>query len=232
MIEERPIDTANTCFLVDDFFENPDEIADHAASHRDRFVMPRRSYPGLVLDLAADQFDEVSRFLRFRMSRLLAYGRSGVKTSAQLSLTTLQPQKFSWIQRLPHTDPRPEAGRRNFALLVYLFNKESLGGTGFYRWRDEEFLQQAAALQQQDPNGGFDLVRERYAMFDQPPCYMTGSNDAAELLTVIPARYNRMICYSGEVPHSAYIQDAALLSDDCRSGRLTFNAFASVIPVL
>jgi hypothetical protein len=71
---------------------------------------------------------------------------------------------------------------------------------------------------------------ERYTMFSNPPQYITESNDAAELLTMVPARFNRMICYSGEVPHSAYIREAQRLSDDCERGRLTLNAFASVIP--
>ncbi len=230
VIREHRIDDHQSCYVVDDFFENPDDLVQHAAANRALFEMPKRSYPGLVLDLDPAQCGEVHRFIRFRMSRLFAYGRSGLKYSAQLSLTTLQPEEFSWIQRLPHTDPRPDPRRMNYALLVYLFGDDKLGGTGFYRWRNREFLERAAALQREDPGGGLDIVRTRYPMFDEPARYMTESNDVAELLTKVQAKFNRMICYSGEVPHSAYIEDASLLSDDCNKGRLTFNAFASVIP--
>jgi hypothetical protein len=230
-IRQHRIDDEAVCFVADDFFENPQEIVEFADASRSRFEMPKRSYPGLVLDLDAASCDEVNRFMRFRMSRLFAYARSGLKTSAQISLTTLQPEAFSWIQRLCHTDPRPDTGRRNYALLVYLFREETLGGTGFYRWRDERFWQQMAALQLDDPNGGLEQVQARYPMFREAARYMTESNEAAELLTMVPAKFNRMICYSGEVPHSAYFRDAKRLSQDCTTGRLTLNAFANVIPL-
>lgn len=230
VIREQRIDERHSCFVVDDFFENPDDLVRHAVANQASFEMPHRSYPGLVLDLDAASFQEVHRFIRFRMNDLFDYARSGLKTFAQLSLTTLQPEAFTWIQRLPHTDPRPEPGRNNYALLVYLFRDEALGGTGFYRWRDPKFWQSMAREQRDEPEGGLTIVRTRYPMFNDPPEYITESNEAAELLTMVPARFNRMICYSGEVPHSAWIEDATRLTGDCASGRLTFNAFASVIP--
>jgi hypothetical protein len=229
-ITEQRIGDVARCFIADDFFRNPEEIVSLAARQRSQFEMPQRSYPGLVLDLDQDMCSELNRFIRSRMNRLFGYARAGVKASAQLSLTTLQPEDFTWVQRLPHTDPRPEAGRRNFALLVYLFRDEALGGTGFYRLRDERFWGEVVPLQFKDPEAGLERVMERYPMFSNPPQYITESNDAAELLTMVPARFNRMICYSGEVPHSAYIREAQRLSDDCERGRLTLNAFASVIP--
>jgi hypothetical protein len=39
-----------------------------------------------------------------------------------------------------------------------------------------------------------------------------------------------MIFYSGDIPHSAYIEEPELLSDDVDVGRLTLNLFASVVP--
>ena len=56
---------------------------------------------------------------------------------------------------------------------------------------------------------------------------MTGSNDIAELLTVVPARFNRLVFYDGEAPHSGHIANPDLLSDDLSKGRLTFNFFAN-----
>ena len=59
---------------------------------------------------------------------------------------------------------------------------------------------------------------------------MTGSNDIAELLTVVPARFNRLIFYDGEAPHSGHIANPDMLSDDVSKGRLTLNFFANVHP--
>jgi hypothetical protein len=59
---------------------------------------------------------------------------------------------------------------------------------------------------------------------------LTESCEVAELLTIIPAQFNRLIFYSGDIPHSAYIEEPELLSDDVDVGRLTLNLFASVVP--
>ena len=67
-------------------------------------------------------------------------------------------------------------------------------------------------------------------MFRDPPCYMTESNEAAELLDRVPAKYNRLVFYSGDLPHSAYIENPELLSSDPARGRLTLNCFVSALP--
>jgi hypothetical protein len=192
--------------------------------------MPQRSYPGEVLDLAQPVFPELTRFIRSHLSRVFSFARSGIQDTCQLSITTLQPEKFSWIQRLPHTDYRRDPGRENYAILAYLFENEELGGTGFYRYRDEKFWSSMAPKQVDDPNGGLKTVQTRYPMFLEPPKYPSESDEAVELITMVPAKFNRMICYNGDVPHSAYIPEAGLLNDDCRKGRLTLNSFASVWP--
>ena len=127
-------------------------------------------------------------------------------------------------------DPQLDPLRVNIALMVYLFHNPDLGGTGFYRYRDIKFWQSMVHKQMDDPNGGLSIVQTRYGMFLEPSKYPGESDQAVELLTMIPARFNRMICYPGNLPHSAYIPDASLLSTDCKKGRLTLNSFASVWP--
>jgi hypothetical protein len=56
---------------------------------------------------------------------------------------------------------------------------------------------------------------------------MTASNDLAELLTVVPARYNRLVFYDGASAHNGYILHPELLSDDLSKGRLTLNFFST-----
>jgi hypothetical protein len=118
----------------------------------------------------------------------------------------------------------------NYAGLLYLFDNPDMGGTGFYRWKDLEFWQEMTARQSEDPDTGFDDLREKFQMFRDPPCYMTGSNEAADLLDMVPAKFNRMVFYSGDMPHSAYISDPGLLSCKPAEGRLTLNCFVSAIP--
>jgi hypothetical protein len=164
------------------------------------------------------------------MSRLFRFCRGGIEFYSQFSLTTLRPEQFTWIQRLCHTDPRLAPGRVNYAALLYLFENPDLGGTGFYRWKDSGFWQEMTALQRDDPSAGLDILRERFEMFREPACYMTESNEAAELLDKVPAKFNRLVFYSGELPHSAWIEHPDLLSNDPRQGRLTLNCFVSAVP--
>jgi hypothetical protein len=87
-----------------------------------------------------------------------------------------------------------------------------------------------AQKQIDDPDGGLAEIQARYPMFEGPAKYPCGSDEAVEQITEIKAKFNRMICYSGDAPHSANIPDASKLSTDVSSGRLTLNAFASVWP--
>jgi hypothetical protein len=218
------------CVVVDDFLLNPDELIDYALRRRDDFFMQERAYPGLVLPLEFGLLADIKRFIRAEMSRVFGFLRGNIKLQSNLALTTMMPDELSWIQRLCHTDPRTALERRNFASVLYLFDNPKFGGTGFYRWKDIEFWQKMSALQLEDPEAGLDTLKDRFQMFRDPPCYQTESNAAADLLDMAPAKFNRLIFYPGDLPHSAYISHPELLSADPDKGRLTLNCFVSAIP--
>ena len=79
-------------------------------------------------------------------------------------------------------------------------------------------------------SGSVTYLNETFDYFKQPPQYMTSSNDVAELLSVVPAKFNRLVFYNGEEPHSGHITHPELLTDDLSAGRLSFNFFADVRP--
>ena len=85
-------------------------------------------------------------------------------------------------------------------------------------------------MDKQTPGSGLAFLRERFAMFREPARYMTQSSEIADLVGTVPAKFNRLIFYTGDSPHSAYITDPTLLSEDVDRGRLTLNRFASVWP--
>ena len=228
-IEAKRITNSFACVVVDDFLLNPDELVEYAREHRDNFIQQERAYPGLILPVEIELLSVIKRFVRLEMSRCFGFLRGDIKLDAQLALTTLIPDELSWIQRLCHTDPRLAPERRNFASVLYLFDQPDLGGTGFYRWKDTEFWEKMSAMQIQDPDAGLEILQERFQMFRDPPCYITESNAAAELLDMAPARFNRLIFYPGDLPHSAYINKPELLSSDPVKGRLTLNCFVSAL---
>lgn len=216
--------------VIDDFLRDPDAIVDYCCAHADDFAIPERSYPGPLLLVSDDAMSDITRFIRTTMSKEFSFLKGGMTTSTFLSMATLQPDQLSNLQRLCHTDPRQRLDRLNFAGLIYLFEDERLGGTGFYRWKEREQIEEATALDLEDPGKALTFLQERFSMYSESPRYMTESNEIAELLQDIPARFNRFIFYSGDFPHSASISMPELLSDDFRKGRLTLNVFASVVP--
>ena len=224
------IDENHRCAIVDDFLVEPGPVRDFAMRIRDQFLLPERSYPGLTVDVGAASMGDVYRFLRRRMSREFGFLRGDIEFSSMLAITSLQPDELSNLQRICHTDPRREAGRVNYASVLYLFDDEDLGGTAFYRWRNRSLIENATKLDLDDPREALSYLQEHSAYFREPPSYMAGSNDIAEQLATIPAKFNRLLFYSGDVPHSADIENPLLLSDDPGTGRLTLNSFASALP--
>jgi hypothetical protein len=229
-IRVEEVGDGDYCIIVDDFLQNPHDIAAFAVENADLFETPERSYPGLLFDVKQEAMSEVSRFIRSRMSSHFAFLRGGLETSTFLSMVTAQPNELSNLQRLCHMDPRGKPDRRNFAALIYLFENEALGGTGFFRWRNRKLVEEATALEHESPEKALTFLRDNFETYNQPACYMTESNEIAELVYAVPARFNRFIFYSGDLPHSARIASPELLSDDFRRGRLTLNCFVSVRP--
>ena len=229
-IQASRITQDHICVVIDDFLLNPLEAIGYASSRAKEFVMLERAYPGLVLPMESRLISEMNRFIQREMSRMFPFCRGGIDFHSQFSLTTLQPEEFTWVQRLCHSDPRLEPGRVNFAALLYLFDNPDMGGTSFYRWKNPEFWQEMTKLQREDPDAGLDKLKEMFQMFRDPPGYMTESNEVADLLDKVPARFNRFVFYSGDIPHSAYITDPDLLSSDPAQGRLTLNCFVSALP--
>ena len=229
-IGQQPIDSDQVCVVIDDFLLNPEQVVAFALDHANEFSMPERSYPGLVLELDNSFMADIYGYFRSKMSRQYDFLRGDIEYSTLLSIATLQPEDFTCLQRLCHSDPRATAGRENFAGLVYLFDNTELGGTGFYRWKERTTIERATAMEEETPGSAMEYLQEKFEMFREPASYLTGSNEVAELLTMIPPKFNRLIFYPGDIPHSAYITAPELLSDDVSNGRLTLNVFASVWP--
>jgi len=229
-IQASHVTDEQVCVVIDDFLLNPKDAVEYACNRSGEFITMERSYPGIVLPVDNNALGDISGFIQRELSRLLPFCRSDINFYSQFSLATLKPEEFSWIQRLCHTDPRLEPDRVNFAALLYLFDQPEMGGTAFYDWKDQAFWQDMTALQRDDPMAGLETLQKKFQMFRDPPCYMTGSNEAAELLDVVPAKFNRLVFYSGDLPHSAYIENPDLLSSQPAQGRLTLNCFVSALP--
>ncbi len=226
------ISDAEWCVVVDDFLAEPDALIDYAVANAGKFFVPEGGYPGMNLVLPKFLLADFHRFIRHRMSREFGFLRGNASMDTGLTMVTFRPEQLGNFQRLCHTDPRAEPGRRKYAALVYLFRNDALGGTAFYRWRDPALINEGLALEATDPASAAALLAEHCTVFRAPPRYMTTSNELAEQLLVVPPRFNRLVFYSGEIPHSGHITAPELLTEEFRTGRLTLNCFVSVEPRL
>lgn len=229
-ITRQGIGDGKFCIVIDDFLANPEKLIEYANNNTQKFYATPRGYPGIMMNLDDDMLMDFHRFIRNRMSRQFRFLRGGLKIKTGLSMVTLPAEKLSNFQRLCHTDPRTRPGCRNYAALLYLYSNEQLGGTAFYRWKHPQIIKKALAMELQDPAAAGTFLAEYCAAFRQTPRYMSASNELAELVEVIEARFNRLIFYSGEVPHSGHITAPQLLSGDPRKGRLTLNSFVTALP--
>lgn len=230
-IRRETISEDHDCIIVEDFLRDPHELVVFAERHRSEFSAPeKRGYPGLRYRLQATLLADIYRFIRVEMTKYFPFLRGGMDFWTFLSLITQEPGNLSNLQRICHTDPNPDPGRRIYAGLVYLFEDERLGGTSFYHWTDRWQSKDATSIDLDDPDDGLAFLQERFPTFREPPRYMTESNEIAEQLRSFPARFNRMIFYPGDIPHSGALSAPELLSPDVRTGRLTLNIFASALP--
>lgn len=218
------------CVVVDDFLEEPKALVDFATRNAGEFSRPSSAYPGLQLPVEATAMTQIFRYLKSKMSKLYPFLRGGMELKTYLSMVTLPPEELSFMQRVCHIDPNPDPRRAKYAALIYLFDDSRLGGTSFYRFNNQDLIFEAADRMQQDATQGAEFLKRNFATFREAPRYMTDSNEIAERLHTIEPRFNRMVFYPGDIPHSGAITSPELLSNDFRSGRLTLNLFASAWP--
>ena len=231
IIRREAISEDHHCVIVDDFLQNPRELVEFGAQNNVDFSTAKSHYPGMFNDFDDDAMTEFYRFIRSQMTKHFPFLRGDMKMSTFLSMVTFRPDELSVLQRMCHTDPAPDPGRTPYAALLYLFETEELGGTSFFSyWKKHGLLKEVEAMELEEPDKAHEFLLANFPTFSEHAKYMTESNEIAELLCTIPARFNRMIFYSGRIPHNAAITAPELLSKDCRKGRLTLNVFADVLP--
>lgn len=208
------------CFVVDEALANPEGLGGWAATQR---FEPAEGfpYPGVLLDappaVSAMVADYFARYVRSRLG-----GRRTLSTTVRLSLVTLAPQQLRPVQWQCHRDrlgPVPD-DLRLAAMVAYLFRDSELGGTSFYRslLTDEE-------TERMIEDAGRMSAGEFSKRYGLEPGYLTGSNRYFERLAQIPAAWNRMLFYNGDLFHSGDIAAPTRLSGDPSVGRLTLNGF-------
>jgi hypothetical protein len=214
------------CLVIDEALANPEGLVDWAAAQQFR---PAEGfpYPGVILDAPAPVSAMVGDYFAEHARGRLG-GRRTLSTAVRLSLVTLSPPELRPVQWQCHRDRLGAAPRdlRLAAMVAYLFRDSDLGGTSFYRSRLSE-----AETEHMITDAGHMSAAEFSARYGLEPGYLNGSNRYFERLAQVPAAWNRMLFYNGDLFHSGDITAPARLSGDPRTGRLTLNGFFTCRPV-
>ena len=220
-IDAVAITPQQTCWVIDDALADPRAWVDFAARQRDRFEdSQRNAYPGPELALSAPITQALEAFFSQHLRDRLGMRRVQ-RTTARLSLTTRAPHDLQPRQSICHVDRLDmQPGQRIAACVLYLFEDPALGGTSFFMPRRP--LGELAPLLRDSASMTADGFHARHGI---APGYMVDSNDWFQRVATVPARFNRLIAYSGTVFHSGDIRRPDLLTDDVRDGRLALNGF-------
>lgn len=219
-----PIPGHSPCVVIDDFLLDPMAMVNVATHFRGSFFMkPQNAFPGPELPTPEIYSLRMNDFFVRHVSHILGAGPTH-KVFSRLSMTTLQPDKLSPYQRICHRDNLATDPKICFAACVlYLFQDERLGGTGFYVPKvprseidrifseDSEWKRISSA----------DFTEEIGA----EPAYPSCSNKYFELVCAVPPAWNRVIFFDSSIFHSGHITEPERLNPDPLRGRLTLNSF-------
>lgn len=220
-IQSVPIGGQQVVF-IDDFLEDPQALVDAACKsefQRCPGFEQKKGYPGVRATAPAEYSRQLADLLDplIRMNFGVPEQLNLSKSACEFSLVTVPPSELGPLQRTPHFDSsRPH----HMAVLLYLCGPEH-GGTGFYRHK-------ATGLQQIKPE---DLARYSTAYYEEleqrppPRRYFDDSDEHFGFLGMLPARFNRLVVYPGNLLHSACINPGLSINADPRKGRLTVNTF-------
>ena len=123
------------------------------------------------------------------------------------------------IQMLPHFDA---VSNLQLAMVHYLCD-EPFGGTAFYRHQTTQFER---ITTERLPVYGQQLKQQAMAArLHEKPQYMAGDSVLFQQIAYVPAKFNRLVIYPGNLLHSGVMNGSVVHTADPNSGRLTVSSF-------
>lgn len=212
--------------VIDNFFQNPDEIVQIATDLAPFPAQKGHYYPGLrhritPQDLESFAYVEaVCRGLAGIMEDVYGIRKYDI-LDAGFSLMTLQPDDLQPLQKIPHFDHHTADG---FAIIHYL-SKGPSGGTAFYKHARTGFETLTDARLEAYAQARETDIRE----YGVPSGYHSGDRSGFIELASVEARFNRAAIYPGRILHTGIVPENFNFSPDPRRGRLTANIFVRAL---
>lgn len=202
--------------IIDDFHPDPDALLEQAKSRL--FGSSRTHYPGVEAPAPKDALRVRADLLLPILRDTFGLTRERAFTNSMFSMVTTRPEALSLPQRLPHCDSN---NPNQLALLHYLNDADTAGGTGFFRHRSTGL----ECISPAEQAGYFDRLRTELETHPPAQDYVTDSTELYELIGKAEAKWNRLVIYRSYRLHSGLIPKGAVLSPVPGQGRLTVNTF-------
>lgn len=220
-IERMALPDGASCYIVDDALDEPQRWVRLAVREQARFERAaHNAYPGLELRMPAAVTVHLEDFFNQHLRATLGARRT-LRSHSRMALVTLAEHELQPRQWICHRDRWVSEPEQCIAASVlYLFEDPALGGTNFFRAR-----RSATETAQLVHDSGTEDGPAFAARYGIRPGYLTESNDWFEKIASVPARYNRLIVYDGDLYHCADIRAPERMVADPAQGRLTLNGF-------
>lgn len=219
------------CVIVDDFLAQPSLLRAYGMAQSHLFSERNtNNYPGPELSLPPAAIESFDHWWKKQLAPVFGMLRSGASSRARLSVTTRKPEELTIRQRFCHVDRVWTKGLHDqigIAGVLYLFSNPLLGGTAFYRRREDIISRKELFALYRD--GCFEELAEKYPFFRDPPHYMVESNEFYERMAAVEPVFNRALFYEGSIFHSGDIKHPEFLTSDIRRGRLSANIFVDAM---
>ncbi|TMP85638.1 hypothetical protein CWC05_17780 [Pseudoalteromonas ruthenica] len=210
--------TNESVVVVDDFLANPEQVI-HYAKTTAYFNPPgtdRSFYPGKRDKMPLPYKRALSELLNSLRDRGLLQldGKVDIYRN-ELSLTTVKESQLSLFQKAPHID---SLDNKDYATVHYLCSEQH-GGTSFYCYRPTGMAQFS------DDNAVKNMLKSIQHHAHSFDGYIQGDSDLFERVLSVPAKFNRIIIYQGNILHSADLKGQHNQQDDIDNGRLSVASF-------
>ncbi len=209
---------------IDNFLADPLRLVDFAKASTFApyaAAAQRKGYPGVRAAAPA----ELGLALREKIDSIV---RREYEISPERSIKPLQdalcmlavPEvELGPLQRIPHFDA---SSPYFFATLLFLCDARH-GGTGFYRHN----LTGYEAITPERADHYLDISYDELNSKLVERRYFSDSNEVFTKIGFVPAEFNRLLIYRGNILHSANILSDTSITTDPAVGRLTANIFFS-----
>jgi hypothetical protein len=220
-IQEIRLTRQISCLVIDDAVLHPGRLVALAVQHRDKLrSSPFNAYPGVLFPTPDEISMRLNEFFMLHIRKLIGARRT-LRMHSRLSMVTTPPEQLEARQIICHRDSQNvPANQCIVASVLYLFHDVSLGGTSFFLAKKSAhetalFVHDSSTL----------AVDAFCAKHNIKRAYFTNSHEFFEKIGTIPAKFNRMIFYDGNIFHTGDIAAPEKMHRDPEVGRLSLNGF-------